>query len=329
MREGSSVASDQVIQGDGALRDVLASLSTEQVGDRYPDLDLLETAELVQAMNEEDATVTDAVAAVRREITAAIDGIVDRMNRGGRLVYVGAGTAGRLGILDASETPPTFGTDPALVVGVIAGGPGAIQAAIENVEDDASAGVHDLQRLGITADDAVVGISASGRTPYVLGAVEHASTVGAFTVGISCNGGSLLGRRADVAIEVVVGPEILTGSTRLKAGTAQKMVLNMLSTITMVRLGKTYRNLMVDLRATNEKLRARAERTVMLATDADAADAARALNDVDGSVKAAILMLVTGLDPNTATMLLATHDGFLRETVSAALEPGERNTNGA
>ena len=257
------------------LRDALATLSTEQVGDRHPDLDLLSTAALVRAMNEEDAAVAAAVAVATPEIAATIEGIVSRMSAGGRLIYVGAGTAGRMGILDASEAPPTFGTHPGQIVGVIAGGSGAIQGAVENAEDDAAAGVADLRALGVSAGDAVIGVSASGRTPYVIGAVEFAASVGAFTAGISCNSPSDLGRAADVAIDVVVGPELLTGSTRLKAGTAQKMVLNMLSTITMVRLGKTYRNLMVDMRATNEKLRARAERTVMLATNADAAVAAR------------------------------------------------------
>ena len=300
------------------LRDSLASLSTEQVSDRHPDLDLLSTAALVCAMNEEDAAVAAAVAAASPAIAAAIDGIVGRMSAGGRLIYVGAGTAGRMGVLDASEAPPTFGTRPAQVLGVIAGGPGAIQAAVENAEDDDIAGASDLRTLGVSAADAVIGISASGRTPYVLGAIEYAASVGAFTAGISCNTESDLSQAGDVAIDVVVGPEILTGSTRLKAGTAQKMVLNMLSTITMVRLGKTYRNLMVDMKATNGKLRARAERTVMLATHADAVDAARALDAAEGSVKAAILMLLTDLEPTTAIKVLAAHRGFLREAISAA-----------
>ncbi|KFF58512.1 hypothetical protein JF66_18095 [Cryobacterium sp. MLB-32] len=301
-----------------ALRDSLALLSTEQTNERYPDLDLLSTAELVHAMNAEDAGVAAAVAAVGPQITAAVDGIAARMSVGGRLIYIGAGTAGRMGILDASETPPTFGTDPELVVGLIAGGPTAVHTAVENAEDSASAGENDLRALGLGARDSVVGISASGRTPYAVGALEYAASVGAFTAGVSCNAGSALGQAASVAIDVVVGPEILTGSTRLKAGTAQKMVLNMLSTITMVRLGKTYGNLMVDMRATNEKLRARAERTVMLATAADAAAAAQALSDTEGSVKAAILVLTTGITPLAATLLLAGHHGFLREAIADA-----------
>ncbi|MCB5282935.1 N-acetylmuramic acid 6-phosphate etherase [Arthrobacter sp. AL08] len=304
------------------LRDSLATLATEQVSERHPDLDLLSVAELVRAMNEEDAAVAAAVAGASSAITAAVEGIVDRMSAGGRLIYIGAGTAGRMGILDASEAPPTFGTDPGRVLGVIAGGPGAIHAAVENAEDDDLAGAVDLRSVGVSAQDAVIGISASGRTPYVLGAIEYASSVGAFTAGLACNPESELGRAADVAIDVVVGPEILTGSTRLKAGTAQKMVLNMLSTITMVRLGKTYRNLMVDMQATNEKLRARAERTVMLATQANAVEAARALNAVDGSVKAAILVLLTDLDAGTALRLLTAHRGFLNEAIGAALTDG-------
>ncbi|WP_349627267.1 N-acetylmuramic acid 6-phosphate etherase [Arthrobacter sp. C9C5] len=301
------------------LRESLATLSTEQVSDRHPDLDILSTADLVRAMNEEDAAVAAAVDCSGPAIAATIDGIVSRMSTGGRLIYVGAGTAGRMGILDASEAPPTFGTSREQVIGVIAGGPGAIHAAVENAEDDADAGAADLRALAVSAADAVIGISASGRTPYVLGAVKYASSVGAFTAGLSCNAPSDLGRACDVAIDVVVGPEILTGSTRLKAGTAQKMVLNMLSTITMVRLGKTYRNLMVDMQATNEKLRARAERTVMLATHASAVDAARALHAVDGSVKAAILMLLTDLEPGAAIQVLAEHRGFLNEAIGAAL----------
>lgn len=293
------------------LRDLLAGLATERVNGGYPDLDQLSTPELVTAMNREDATVAEAVARASEQIGAAINGIVGRLSAGGRLFYIGAGTAGRLGILDASETPPTFGTDPSLVVGVIAGGPSAIHTAVENAEDDGSAGAADLRELQLGAADAVVGVSASGRTPYVLGALAYARSLGAFTVGLSCNADSPLGQAGDVAIEVEVGPEILTGSTRLKAGTAQKMVLNMLSTISMVRLGKTYRNLMVDMRATNEKLRARAERTVMLATDADPARAVQALTLAHGSVKVAILTLMTGVDAQTAHQLLNQQRGNL------------------
>lgn len=311
-----------------ALRAELATLSTEQVGDRYPDLDALGTAELVAAMNDGNRSVPEAIAAVEPAIAEAIDGIVERLRRGGRLVSIGAGTAGRMGILDASEAPPTFGTDPGLIVGVIAGGPGAIQQAVEDAEDDADAGRADLEALSVGPDDTVVGISASGRTPYVLGAIDYAKSVGALTVGLSCNAGSPLGSGADIGIETVVGPEILTGSTRLKAGTAQKLVLNMLSTISMVRLGKTYQNLMVDLRATNEKLRARSERTVMLATGTDAATASRTLEQVGGWVKAAILVIVSGMDATEAVGTLRQGDGSLRNAIEHAASRGGTGADG-
>lgn len=324
MKRGSFVVDNgQHAHGGGSatrdeLRDVLATLSTEQVGQSHPELDRMSVAELVAAMSEESAPIAVAVKAQSQQITAAIDGIVERMQRGGRLVYLGAGTAGRMGILDASEIPPTFGTDPRLVVGLIAGGPGAIHSAVENAEDDAALGAHDLADMALSAHDAVVGISASGRTPYVIGALEYARSIDAFTVGFACNSASAIGAIADVAIETVVGPEFLTGSTRLKAGTAQKLVLNMISTIAMVRLGKVYGNLMVDLKATNEKLRARSERTVMLATGVGAPEAAGALAEVDGWVKAAIMVTLTGLDASAVRRLLAEHDGMLREAIAAA-----------
>jgi N-acetylmuramic acid 6-phosphate etherase len=298
------------------LRDMLSTLSTEQVSSINTDLDLMSVGQLVAAMSADGATVNEVIAAAEPSIAVAIEGIVGRMRRGGRLIYVGAGTAGRMGVLDASEIPPTFGTDPELVIGVIAGGPDAIRAAQENAEDDAPAGAASLADVAVTTDDAVVGISASGRTPFVLGAVEHAKSVGAFTVGFACNADSALGRTADVAIETVVGPEFVTGSTRLKAGTAQKLVLNMISTIVMVRLGKVHGNLMVDLKATNEKLRARSERTVMLATGVDAETAARALAEADGWVKAAIMITMTGRDAASAKASLSRHGGVLRTALA-------------
>jgi N-acetylmuramic acid 6-phosphate etherase len=302
------------------LRATLGTLATEAVSDRYRDLDLMTVEELVDGMNAHNAEVPAAVARQTAQITAAIDGVVDRMRRGGRLIYAGAGTAGRMGILDASEIPPTFGESPDLVVGVIAGGPEAIQTAVENAEDDAEQGAAALESLGLRPEDSVVGISASGRTPYVLGALAFAKKVGAFTVGLSCNPDSPLGAAGDVGIEVVVGPEILTGSTRLKAGSAQKLVLNMISTIAMVRLGKVHGNLMVDMRATNDKLRARSERTVMLATGVDAETAARTLEATGGWIKAAILMSETTLDASTSVRLLTEHGGRLRDALAAAGE---------
>ena len=302
----------------GALRDELGELTTEAINPRHTDLDSYSTAELVSAMSAEDAAVPQAVERASDQIAVAVDAIVDRMRRGGRLIYCGAGTAGRMGVLDASECPPTFGTDPSLVVGIIAGGDPAIQHAVEDAEDDRDAAIRDIAALELRAVDTVVGLSASGRTPYVVAALDDSRRQGALTIAVACNQDSDTGRVAELRIEVVVGPELLTGSTRLKAGTAQKLVCNTLSTLSMIRLGKTYGNLMVDLQATNEKLRARSERTIMLAADVDAVTAARALVQTDGSVKSAILVLKTGLTPEDAQHLLGDHDGALRMAIDAA-----------
>ncbi|MFF6997464.1 N-acetylmuramic acid 6-phosphate etherase [Streptomyces sp. NPDC008313] len=300
------------------LRDQLETLTTEAFRPELSEIDRLPTEEIARIMNGEDATVPAAVAGQLPRIAAAIDAIADRMARGGRLVYAGAGTAGRLGVLDASECPPTFNTDPSEVVGLIAGGPGAMVTSVEGAEDSEELAAQDLDALKLTADDTVVGVSASGRTPYAVGAVEHARTCGALTVGLSCNAGSALAAAADHGIEVVVGPELLTGSTRLKAGTAQKLVLNMLSTITMIRLGKTYGNLMVDVRASNAKLRARSRRIVALATGASDDEIEAALTATDGEVKPAILTILAQVDAATATALLTTSDGHLRAALTAA-----------
>ncbi|MHA7985593.1 N-acetylmuramic acid 6-phosphate etherase [Rathayibacter sp. CAU 1779] len=302
----------------GELRDSLTTFATEAVNPATLDLDLLSLDEQVALLCAENATVPDAVTAAAPQIAAAIELTVSGMREGGRIVYVGAGTPGRLGVLDASEIPPTYGMDPSRVVGVISGGDLAIRTAVENAEDDDVAGAAAMDELGIAADDTVIGISASGRTPYVLGALLRAKELGAATVGFACNAGSVIGAASDVAIETVVGPEAVTGSTRMKAGTAQKLVLNTISTLTMVRLGKVYGNLMVDVRATNEKLRARSERIVMLATGTDAATAAAALSSVDGWVKAAILVVVTGLEGADAVRLLNERDGMLRDAIAAA-----------
>jgi N-acetylmuramic acid 6-phosphate etherase len=297
------------------LRAELSTLATEAVMEDRRDLDTLSTDRLVALMNEQDHGVPAAVARALPAVASAIDDIAERMLRGGRLIYIGAGTPGRLGVLDASECPPTFNVDPSLVVGVIAGGDRAIRTAVENAEDDAEGGAGALREIGLTSQDAVVGISASGRTPYVVGALEYAHGIGALTVAVACNADSAIGRAADHAIEVVVGAEVIAGSTRLKAGTAQKLVLNMISTITMIRLGKTYGNIMVDLRVTNEKLRARAERAVMLVTDCTVAEAANALTLSGGSVKTAILMLLRGLDAAEARAALGA-----AQSLRAALE---------
>ncbi|KAF4410515.1 N-acetylmuramic acid 6-phosphate etherase [Streptomyces lycii] len=302
----------------GQLRAQLDTLTTEAFRSELADIDRKPTQEIARIMNGEDGTVPDAVAAELPRIAAAVDAAAERMARGGRLVYAGAGTAGRLGVLDASECPPTFNTDPEEVVGLIAGGPSAMVRSVEGAEDSKELAAADLDALGIGPDDTVVGISASGRTPYAIGAVEHARSLGALTVGLSCNAGSALAAAAEYGIEVVTGPELLTGSTRLKAGTAQKLVLNMISTITMIRLGKTYGNLMVDVRASNDKLRARSRRIVALATGAPDDEIEAALTATDGEVKNAILTILGGVDGPTAARLLAEADGHLRAALAAA-----------
>ncbi|GGO46260.1 N-acetylmuramic acid 6-phosphate etherase [Streptomyces daqingensis] len=305
------------------LRAQLETLTTEAFRSELSEIDRLPTLEIARIMSGEDSTVPAAVADQLPRIAAAIDGIAERMARGGRLIYAGAGTAGRLGVLDASECPPTFNTDPADVVGLIAGGPAAVSTSVEGAEDSKELAAADLDGLQLTADDTVVGISASGRTPYAVGAVEYArNTHGSFTVGLSCNANSPLGAAAAQRIEVVVGPELLTGSTRLKAGTAQKLVLNMLSTITMIRLGKTFGNLMVDVRASNEKLRARSRRIVSLATGADDETIEAALTQADDEVKNAILIILAGVDGRTAAKLLADADGHLRAAIRTATGEG-------
>ncbi|MGW2961597.1 N-acetylmuramic acid 6-phosphate etherase [Streptomyces sp. NPDC001220] len=301
-----------------ALRSQLEALTTEAFRPELAEIDTLPTLDIARLMNGEDAGVAAAVALRLPQIAAAIDAISARMAEGGRLVYAGAGTAGRLGVLDASECPPTFNTAPGQVVGVIAGGPEAMVTSVEGAEDSAELARKDLDALGVDALDSVVGVSASGRTPYAVGAVEHARARGALTVGLSCNAGSALAAAAEHGVEVVVGPELLTGSTRLKAGTAQKLVLNMLSTITMIRLGKTYGNLMVDVRASNEKLRARSRRIVALATGAGDEEIEQALTATDGEVKNAILVVLAGVDGPTATRLLEESGGRLRAALATA-----------
>ncbi|MFI6347829.1 N-acetylmuramic acid 6-phosphate etherase [Streptomyces sp. NPDC050560] len=302
----------------GELRDQLATLTTEAFRPDLAEIDRLPTEEIARLMNGEDATVPAAVATQLPAIAAAVDATAARMARGGRLIYAGAGTAGRMGVLDASECPPTFNTDPADVIGLIAGGPGAMVTSVEGAEDSPELAASDLDALAVGERDTVVGVSASGRTPYAVGAVRHARRLGALTVGLSCNAGSALGAAAEHAVEVVVGPELVTGSTRLKAGTAQKLVLNMLSTITMIRLGKTYGNLMVDVRASNDKLRARSRRIVSLATGAPDGAIEAALTATGGEVKDAILTILGGVDAATAARLLAEADGHLREALAGA-----------
>jgi N-acetylmuramic acid 6-phosphate etherase len=300
------------------LRDQLATLATEARRPDQADIDRRSTLDLARAMNDNDAEVPAAVARALPAIAAAIDAVAERMRRGGRLVYIGAGTAGRMGVLDASECPPTFNTAPGQVVGLIAGGDGAIRTSVEGAEDDDRQAAADLDRLDLRPEDVVVGISASGRTPYAVGAVRHARARGALTLGLAANAGSALGAAAEHPLEIVTGPELVSGSTRLKAGTAQKLVLNMISTITMIRLGKTYGDLMVDVRATNAKLRARSRRIVALATGADEGDIEDALSATGGEVKDAILMLLAGVGAADAARLLADAGGHLRAALEAA-----------
>jgi N-acetylmuramic acid 6-phosphate etherase len=298
-----------------SLRRELGALTTEAVDGSMDDLDLRSTQELVRAMNEQDVLVPAAIASVAPVIADAVDRIAERMRRGGRLIYLGAGTSGRLGVLDASECPPTFGVDPGLVIGVIAGGQEALTAAIEGAEDSDDQGRAAVVKLAAGVDDTVVGIAASGRTPFVIGALQQATEAGSLTIALACNAGSAIGEMADIAIEVVVGPEFIAGSTRLKAGTAQKLVLNMLSTLTMVRLGKTYGNVMIDLQASNKKLHVRAQRTVMAVTGCGPADATGALEQADGSAKVATLMLLAGIGAKEAERRLDAHEGVLRSAL--------------
>lgn len=292
--------------------DELATLATESADPRFADIDRMSVAELAATMNAADATVPEAVAAELPAIVPAIEAASERMLRGGRLVYVGAGTPGRIGVLDASECPPTFSTPPELVFGIIAGGPSAVVNPIEGAEDNADAGAEAIDAAGIGPLDTVIGIASSGRTPYVVAALTRARELGALTVGLSCNRGTELSAAVEFPIEVAVGPEVLTGSTRLKAGTAQKLVLNMFSTIVMVRQGKTYGSLMVDLKPTNHKLRERAISMVAAIAEVSRAQATNALNLANFDVKTAAVMLRLELDRATASARVTAADGRLR-----------------
>jgi len=289
---------------------------TERSTSAYADLDLRTTRELVEVINDEDARVAPAVRRAAPELAAAIDAIGERLARGGRLVYVGAGSSGRLALVDAAECGPTFGVPPTQVIAIVAGGGAALAVAQEAAEDDAEGGAADLAAAGIGPDDAVVGISASGRTPYVLAAVRAAREAGALTVALACVPGSELGAATDVEVVIPVGPEVIAGSTRMKAGTAQKLALNTISTISMIQLGKTFGNLMVDLVASNEKLRERARRAVALAAGASDEAAAEALEAASGDAKVAIVTLLSGVDTTTARSRLDAAGGALRKAIA-------------
>lgn len=282
------------------------------------DIDLLSTVDVLRKINEEDKLVAYAVEKVIPEIAACVDRITVAFRQGGRLIYMGAGTSGRLGVLDASECPPTFRVPSTMVVGLIAGGYSALLKATEGAEDSQTKGAEALAEIDLTAKDVVVGIAASGRTPYVIGGLNYAKKVGATAVALSCNPQSTIAAIADIAISPVVGPEALTGSTRMKSGTAEKLVLNMLTTASMIRIGKTYENLMVDLKASNKKLVARAARIVMQATECTLEVAQAALEQTENDVKLAILIVMTGMNLADARSALDGSSGFLRQAIQDA-----------
>ena len=294
------------------LLQTLSTLITEQRNPNSMHVDSLSALEIVQLMNEEDKQVPLAIEKCLPQIAQAVECIVAAFQQGGRLVYIGAGTSGRLGVLDASECPPTFGVSPEMVKGIIAGGERALRHPIEGAEDSKSQAVVDLQTIQFSSKDVLVGIAASGRTPYVIGALEYAKSLGSVTASIASNPNSAMANIVDIVIDTVVGPEVLTGSSRLKSGTAQKLVLNMLTTASMILMGKCYQNLMVDVQASNEKLKARAIRIVMQATDCDKALAEETLKLADQNAKLAIMMILSGLDRAQAEALLEKHQGKLQ-----------------
>jgi N-acetylmuramic acid 6-phosphate etherase len=290
---------------------------TEQENPRTSNLSSLSSIEIVRAMNDEDKLVAAAVGSVLSDVAQAVDRIVDRLKNNGRLFYIGTGTSGRLGVLDAAECPPTFGVSPQLVQAVIAGGYEACYRAVEASEDDAAAGRHDLEARGFSGQDALIGIAASGRTPYTVGEVEYARHLGAFTGAITCVPDSLICKAAEIAIVPVVGPEVVAGSTRLKAGTAQKLVLNMLSTATMVRLGYVTGNRMTNVQTRNQKLQARALRILMLEAGLDEEAAKKVLDEAEGSLPVALVMGKTGGDLDKAKEALRQSSGVVERAVNA------------
>ena len=294
------------------LLQTLSTLITEQRNPNSMQVDSLSALEIVQLMNQEDKQVPLAIEKCLPQIAQAVECIVAAFQQGGRLVYIGAGTSGRLGVLDASECPPTFGVSPEMVKGIIAGGERALRHPIEGAEDSKAQAVVDLQTIQFSSKDVLVGIAASGRTPYVIGALEYAKSLGSVTVSIASNPNSAMANIVDIAIDTVVGAEVLTGSSRLKSGTAQKLVLNMLTTASMILMGKCYQNLMVDVQASNEKLKARAIRIVMQATDCDKALAEETLKQADQNAKLAIMRILSGLDRVQAEALLEKHQGKLQ-----------------
>jgi N-acetylmuramic acid 6-phosphate etherase len=317
---GKAAPKESAMTASETLHAQLQQLVSEGRNPRTTDIDLMSSLEIVTTINAEDRTVPDAVAKTLPEVARAVDAIVAAFNAGGRLVYVGAGTSGRLGVLDASECPPTYGVPPTMVVGLIAGGLDALVNASEGAEDKVEAGRTDLVNIGLAARDVVAGIAVSGRTPYVIGALDYARSQGATTVALTCNPESPIARMAHISIAPLVGPEVITGSTRMKSGTAQKLVLNMLSTASMVRIGKTYGNLMVDMIASNGKLVARAARMVSQATGSTLDEAEAALASAGNDSKQAILMILTGLEPDAARAALAAAGGVLRRAIAGTAQ---------
>ena len=293
----------------------LSHMTTEKRNPATMELDQMTALEIATAMNQEDRKVPLAIEAALPQIAQTIEAVEKAFRQGGRLFYIGAGTSGRLGVLDASECPPTFGVDPGMVVGLIAGGDKALRFPIEGAEDDRELCVKDLKEHDFCAKDVLVGIAASGRTPYVLGGLEYAKSLGCTTAAIACNVGSAVGKAADIAIEAEVGPEVLTGSTRLKSGTAQKLIVNMISTGAMVRMGKAYQNLMVDVVQSNEKLQVRAENIVMEATGVEREKARETIDAAGGSVKTAITMILASCGREEALALLEKAGGRVREAI--------------
>ncbi len=299
--------------------DDIQSLTSEQPNESTRNIDRLSTVEILQIINREDQAVANAVKDAIPVIATAVEKIAEQLKKGGRLFYFGAGTSGRIGVLDASECPPTYGTSPEMVQGVIAGGPKAITDSVEGAEDDMELGKSDVDRLRIGPPDAVLGIAASGRTPYVLGAMQRAGERGAVVIGLCNNRNTLMRQYAEILIEAVVGPEVIMGSTRMKAGTAQKMILNMITTVSMIKLGKVYGNLMVDLQPFNMKLVARAKRIIKLATGAPDEQVEKSFEQSGGQVKTAIVSILAGVDCRTADELLRRTGGFVREAVQLGL----------
>ncbi|MGH4125464.1 MAG: N-acetylmuramic acid 6-phosphate etherase [Clostridium sp.] len=295
----------------------LKKLTTESRNENTMDIDKLSTLEMVKVINNEDKKVAEAVEVELPKIAQAIDCIALRMYKGGRLIYIGAGTSGRLGILDASECPPTFGISEEVVQGIIAGGTEAIFRAKEGAEDSRELAVKDLKSKNITENDTIVGLAASGRTPYVIGGLEYANEVGALTISVTCNADSQVSKTAKISIAPIVGAEVVTGSTRLKSGTAQKLVLNMLSTGAMIKLGKVYGNLMVDVKSTNEKLTQRAKLIVCEATGIAIIDATQVLNETEFDVKLAIFMILSKLNREEAKIKLDKNSGYIAKALKS------------